>query len=126
MSSNYNKFLNLIEEKHINIIEVKKGDRIYFDKVTYIDILWPDIDQIEENILNNNSIVMNLNYRKFKMLFTGDIEEEAEKEIITLYKKTNNLNADVLKVAHHGSKTSTCEQFLNLVKPKIALIGVRE
>jgi len=124
-SENYNKLLRLIEKKNINLIEVKKGDRVYFDKFTYAHILWPNEKQIEENILNNNSIVMSLNYRNFKMLFTGDIEKEAEEKIIKLYKNTNYLEADVLKVAHHGSKTSSSENFLELVKPKIALIGVR-
>jgi len=124
-SENYNKLLNITEKKNVNIIEVKRGDKIYFDKSTYIDILWPNVEQIEENILNNNSIVMRLNYQNFKMLFTGDIEAEAEEEIVGLYKNTNFLIADILKVAHHGSKTSSNENFLELIKPKIALIGVR-
>ena len=59
------------------------------------------------------------------MLFTGDIEEIAEKEILKLY--NNNLyklNATILKVAHHGSKTSSITAFLEAVNPKIVLIGV--
>lgn len=125
-SANYTNFLDIVEKKNIKVIEVKRGDRIYFDKSTYVDILWPNIEQIGENILNNNSIVMRLNYGSFKMLFTGDIEKEAEEEIVRLYKETSYLEADVLKVAHHGSKTSSSENFLELVKPKIALIGVRK
>lgn len=124
-SENYLKLIKIAESKKINIIEVKKGDRIYFDKSTYVDILWPKEEQIEENKLNNNSIVMKLNYGNFKMLFTGDIEEKAEEKIIELYRNTNFLEAEVLKVAHHGSKTSSREAFLKLVKPEIALIGVR-
>lgn len=124
-SINYIHLLDIVKRKNINLIEVKRGDRIYFDKSTYVDILWPNVEQIEENVLNNNSIVMKLNYENFKMLFTGDIEEEAEEAIVRLYKNTNFLVADVLKVAHHGSKTSTSERFAELVKPKIALIGVR-
>ena len=122
---NYYRLLSLASKKNINIIEVKNGDRVYFDKFTYIDILWPKIIQINENILNNNSIVMMLNYKRFRMLFTGDIEMEAEDKIVKLYSNSNYLEADVLKVAHHGSKTSSCEEFLKLLKPKIALIGVR-
>lgn len=125
-STNYMNFLDIVKKRNINVIEVKRGDRIYFDKSTYVDILWPNIEQIEENVLNNNSIVMRLNYENFKMLFTGDIEEEAEKDIVKLYENTNYLEADVLKVAHHGSKTSSSESFLELVKPKIAVIGVRK
>ena len=58
------------------------------------------------------------------MLFTGDIEEPAEKDLIKKYTDTNVLNSTVLKVAHHGSKTSSIKEFVNLVKPKIAVIGV--
>ena len=61
------------------------------------------------------------------MLFTGDIEDIAEKEIMQEYK--NNLeiiNSNVLKVGHHGSKTSSTQEFIMSVKPKIALIGVGE
>ena len=59
------------------------------------------------------------------MLFTGDVEEIAEQELIKLYKK-ENLDCDILKVAHHGSKSSSIEKFIEIVKPKIALIGVGE
>ena len=93
-----------------------------------IFVLWPnDKELIEENPLNNNSLVCKLIYKNFSMLFTGDIEEIAEKEILRKY--NNNLSllkSTVLKVAHHGSKTSSCIDFLNAVKPKIALIGVRK
>lgn len=58
------------------------------------------------------------------MLFTGDIEEIAEKQILEEYENTNTLKSSILKVAHHGSKTSSIESFLEVVNPKIALIGV--
>lgn len=82
--------------------------------------------QIAENILNNNSIVAKLNYKNNSILFTGDIEKIAEKEILKEYEKTNILKSDILKVGHHGSKTSSIEEFLKAVNPKIALIGVGE
>ena len=59
------------------------------------------------------------------MLFTGDIEAVAEKKMLQEYK--NNLqilNSTILKVGHHGSKTSSIQEFIEIVKPKIALIGV--
>ena len=58
------------------------------------------------------------------MLFTGDIEEIAEKQILEEYNNSNILRANVLKVAHHGSKTSSTQSFLEKVRPQIALIGV--
>jgi len=83
-------------------------------------------NQITENILNNNSIVAKINYKKFSMLFTGDIEEVAEKQIVKEYKDKDILKSTVLKVGHHGSKTSSKEEFLKEVSPKFALIRCSE
>lgn len=69
-------------------------------------------------------MVCKLVYKNFSMLFTGDIEEVAEKQIISNYKDSKILNSVVLKVAHHGSKTSSSLDFIKKVNPKIALIGV--
>ena len=89
-----------------------------------IKILWPKQEQIQENVLNNNSIVAKLVYNNFSMLFTGDIEEIAEKQILEEYKNNNILKSNILKVAHHGSKSSSIQQILQEIKPKIAIIGV--
>lgn len=123
-SENYQKFLNIVKEKNIQVLVVKIGDKIVLDNNLYFNVLWPKDKQIEENKLNNNAIVMKLNYNNFSMLFTGDIEKKAEEEILKTYKNSKMLESDILKVAHHGSKTSTTDEFLNRVKPKIALIGV--
>lgn len=123
-SENYQKFLNIVKEKNIQVLVVKIGDKIVLDNNLYFNVLWPKDKQIEENKLNNNAIVMKLNYNNFSMLFTGDIEKKAEEEILETYKNSKILESDILKVAHHGSKTSTTDEFLNKVKPKIALIGV--
>lgn len=63
-------------------------------------------DMISENAINNNSLVWKLKYRQFSMLFTGDIEEVAEKAILNKYGKSSEqiLNSTVLKVAHHRIK----------------------
>ena len=58
------------------------------------------------------------------MLFTGDIEEVAEKKILEEYKSSNILNSLILKSPHHGSKTSSSEKFIKAVNPKVILIGV--
>ena len=125
-SENLEKFSELIQGKKVNLIIVKKGDLVQIDKYSYFDILFPEEEQINENILNNNSIVANFHCNNFSMLFTGDIEEVAEERLYELYGNTNKLNATFLKVAHHGSKTSSTESFLNLVKPKVVFIGVGE
>lgn len=125
-SQNYNKFLKIVKERKIKVQVVKQGDKVKIENNINIEILWPSETLITSNILNNNSIVMKITYNNFKMLFTGDIEKIAEEEIVKAYINTNKLNANIIKIAHHGSKTSSIQEFLNLVKPQIALIGVGE
>lgn len=122
-SFEYENIIEIIKKKNISVQIVQKGDRIVLDKYTYLDILYPDF-QIAEKDLNNNSIVAKLNYCNFSMLFTGDIEKEAEQHLIKIYKETDMLNSIILKIPHHGSKSSSTELFLDTVKPRIALIGV--
>ena len=69
-------------------------------------------------------MVCKLSYKNFSMLFTGDIEE-AEKDILKEY-DLNDLQSTILKVAHHGSNTSSSQEFVDAVNPQIALIGVGE
>lgn len=125
-SQNYEEFLKLVKKNNIKVYVLEAVRRINIEKDLYIDILWPDSkSKITDNVLNNNSLVFKLVYKNFSMLFTGDIEEKAEKAIITKYKDDINiLKATVLKTAHHGSKTSSSKVFLEVVKPQIALIGV--
>ena len=123
-SENYKKFLKIVKDKKINVMVVKKDDEICIEKNLKIDVLWPKREQITDNVLNNNSIVAKVIYNNFSILFTGDIEKVAEENIIREYKDTNLLTSNIIKIAHHGSKTSSTEGFLNLVNPKIALIGV--
>ena len=123
-SENLSKFKEIVTKKKINVIIVKKGDYLKIDKSSYFEILFPEEDLINENILNNNSIVAKFYCMGFTMLFTGDIEEIAEKRLIALYKETEKLKAIVIKVAHHGSKTSSINEFLKLVNQKLAFIGV--
>lgn len=68
-----------------------------------IKVLFPSNDLITENVLNNNSLVAKIEYKDFKMLFTGDIEAVAEEKLIRVY-QNNELSADILKVPHHRFK----------------------
>lgn len=123
-SENYNEFLNIIKKRNIKVKIVGEGNTINLDKNTYLDILWPEEKQITDNVLNNNSMIVRLCYKSFTMLFTGDIEEIAEQKLLQKYENTEKLTADILKVAHHGSKSSSITEFLEKVNPKIAVIGV--
>lgn len=122
-SENYQSFIKIVNEKSINIIEVQAGDKISIENNLDINILWPSkAFYIDANEINNNSIVCKLVYKKFSILFTGDIEEAAEKSICNLYDK--ELESTILKVGHHGSKTSSSEDFIVKTRAKYALIGV--
>lgn len=126
-SENYKKFIEIANRKRTNVIIAEAGDRVTIEKNLFFDVLWPDKNNmISENAINNNSLVCKLNYKRFSILFTGDVEEIAEKAILNKYKKSNGniLKSTVLKVAHHGSKTSSIKEFLDKVKPLYALIGV--
>lgn len=125
-SLNYRKFVEIVNKRNIKVKKIKIGERIKLENDLYINVLWPADDKlITQNTLNNNSIVMKLKYKDFSCLFTGDIEKIAEQELLKTLDK-NELKSTILKVAHHGSKTSTTQQFLEAVKPKIVLIGVGE
>lgn len=120
-NNNFKTIINIAKNKKVNIIVVKKGDVINVDNNVEIKILYPE-NKLYFDDLNNNSIVAKLIYYKFSILFTGDIEKIAENKIIQTDRE--NLKSTILKVAHHGSKTSSIEEFLLYVKPKMALIGV--
>lgn len=120
---NYEQFVRLVKENKIKVSIVEAEQKINIEKDLYFSILWPDSkNKIDENMLNNNSLVCKLLYKDFSMMFTGDIEEVAEKELLNKYKATSLLKATVLKIPHHGSKSSSTEQFIKQVEPKIAII----
>lgn len=86
-----------------------------------LTILPPAIPLIKGSELNNNSVVVRLDFKEFSILFTGDIEKEREGQLLT--KSRSNLNADILKVGHHGSSSSSFPLFIKSVGPKIAVIS---
>lgn len=91
----------------------KKCDLKYF-KIKNLN----DIDYHDEN---KNSIINHISFLKYNLLFMGDANVEQEKYIINKYKLTN---IDIIKLGHHGSKTSTCKEFINYIKPKYGIISV--
>ena len=70
---------------------------------------------------NDNSSVIYLNYKNYKFLFMGDAGVEREKDILEKY---NLSNIDFIKIGHHGSNTSSNEEFINSINPKYSLISV--
>ncbi len=123
-----------IELEKLNEVEksdrfsVGSGDRIILDEKRniYLDILWP-IDPNSDEDNNDASVVLKLVFNNKSFLLTGDASTKSETEIIN-YLLDNNFDfkTTVLKVGHHGSKTSTSEEFLNKVSPEYAVISVGE
>jgi competence protein ComEC len=121
----YDEWLKLIEQKDIKRTIAQAGQQIKLDGGIRIEVLHPPEELLEgtDSDTNNNSVVLRLTWNEVSFLLTGDIGEEAEREILHQGYK---LNGTVLKVGHHGSSTSTSEQFLSAVDPEIAVISVGE
>ncbi|MBQ4543844.1 MAG: MBL fold metallo-hydrolase [Clostridia bacterium] len=118
-TSIYYSFLESITEQEIDVTEAKGGVSIYpEDSLIKADFLAPNSGEYEE--LNNYSAVLKVSYKDISFLFTGDAEAESEYEMLN---QDYDLKADVLKVAHHGSNTSSTRRFIDAVSPKFAVIS---
>ncbi len=113
---------NIAQKRKVSIKYVKQGDKIKLDNSTTLEILYIGKDV---NNLNNTSIMARIKYNNFSILFTGDAEKEEEEAILKAC-DNKTLKSNVLKVGHHGARTSSTQEFLDAVKPQIALIGVGE
>ncbi len=107
-------------EKGITVKFVHEGDQWISGNYRF-KVLSPTKNSSEKG--NNASIVLYSEMGGYRWLFTGDLEEEGEKKLI---RENKNIRADILKVGHHGSKTSTTDLFLDRVSPKAAVISVGE
>lgn len=122
-TSQYKEFMDTIKAKRIPVYIAKSGGEIDFNENIKIDILYPS-ENLKGKILsdsNNSSIVAKLIYNNFETIFTGDIEKSVENKLV---ESEIDLNSDILKIAHHGSKTSTSEEFLKAVNALVAIIEV--
>jgi competence protein ComEC len=122
-SSIYQEWCNLVEEKHIKQDKAQVGQEIDLGNGIKLEVLNPPASLWEgtSDDVDNNGVVLRLSWSQVSFLFTADIGEEVEFELIG---QRANLKSTVLKVAHHGSKTSTTSQFLAAVDPDIAVISV--
>lgn len=113
----YKDVITAIKNKNMKITLPKIGT-VFKLGDSECTILAPNNKEYEE--VNNYSIVIKLVYKDTSFLFTGDAEGESEKEMLSI---GCNIKADVLKVGHHGSSSSTTKKFLNEVSPKYAIIS---
>ncbi len=120
----YDEWLRLLEEKDIKCTIAQAGQQIDLGEVV-IRVLNPPIPLLTgtESDIDNNGVVLHISMGKVSFLLTADIMWEAEFELIAC---RANLTSTVLKVAHHGSGTSTTPEFLAVVNPRLAVISVGE
>ena len=112
----YEKLKMLAEQTGIRVQTVREGNLLK-TKEAQIEILAPE-NGADGNDTNEDGMVMKVHFGKFRGLFTGDIGAETEKKLLDSME-----DVDFLKVAHHGSKYSTCQGFLDIVSPEIAVIS---
>lgn len=115
-------FLQIISEKNIPVIIADKNSDINFGSGVILDTLFPFSQLVGSHMddANDASLVIRMIYGENEILFTGDAGIEVEKKLIEV---GSTLAADILKLGHHGSKTSTSEEFLYAVTPKYGIIS---
>lgn len=120
-TNQYEEWIRVIEQKNIPIYIAQLGGKIDFGNNIKIHILYPfeSLAGKEISKTNNTSVVGKLIYKDFELLLTGDIEKSVERKLIN---SNIDLKSDVLKIPHHGSKTSSTEEFLKAVNAFIAII----
>lgn len=114
--SAFTNMLDVIENKNIELHEAKAGVNITTSGIIKIDILAPFAESYSN--LNNCSAVVKLTYGETVMLFTGDAEQVIETQLLN-----SDIDADVLKVGHHGAGSSSAPSFIRAVSPEIAVIS---
>ena len=122
-SAIYQEWLDIINNNHIKHTTVEAGQIINLGNDIGIEVLNPPRELFEgtSNDIDNNGLVLRLVCEKISFLFTADIRHEAELNMIM---QRANLKSSVLKVAHHGSNTSTSVRFSSFTDPEIAVISV--
>lgn len=114
----YEKLLTAIQDKGLKIKTAKAGVKIINEDNLSVNMIAPVQETYQENNLNLYSAVIMVQYGDKKFLYMGDAEAENESEI------TADVSADVIKVGHHGSNTSSSQEFVDRVKPSLAIFSL--
>ena len=121
--SEYQRFVESLRRRQTPLSAVSAGEHFEIDGVR-VEVLWPPkASGGAVTSGNDDSVVLRLVYGSVAMLFAGDIERAAEESLVA---SGVDLRANVLKVPHHGSRTSSTEAFVNAVNPRYAVISVGE
>jgi len=119
----FNRFARAAVARRTPLYTVAAGEIFEIDGVT-IEVLWPPpANGREVTSGNDDAVVLRLVYGSVSILLAGDIEQSAEDSLV---RSGANLRADLLKVPHHGSRTSSTEEFIDAVNPRYAVISVGE
>lgn len=137
-NENFSNLKNKVSDENISLIEANEFETYSYEGIEII-CLSPKKEEtiISEDVANANSLVVLVSVGKKNMLFMGDATKETEKEIITKLQDLEDINfkkiieerlknIDVLQVGHHGSKTSTLEEFIQFSLPKEAIISAKK
>jgi competence protein ComEC len=119
----YKSYVELADKKGVPVKSVKEGDTLDIDPSMLILVLGPE-KTVYTSDPNEHSVMLNVIYGESEFLFTGDAGVHQEERVINKY--LDLLDADVLKVGHHGSRTSSGLEFLDKVTPEYSIISLSE
>ncbi|MCX6004469.1 MAG: DNA internalization-related competence protein ComEC/Rec2 [Chloroflexi bacterium] len=121
----YEELDKLVEMKSLKTVTAHAGQEISLGRGGRLMILTPPVTMLTGTAddINNNSLALRLSWNSVSFLFTSDIERDAERYLM---ENRASLRSDILKVAHHGSRNSTSDDFLAIVRPSAAVISAGE
>jgi competence protein ComEC len=119
----YRRALDVIRARHIPYRVARRGESFDLGHATHVAVLAPELPLItgSSSDINNNSVVLRVEFGRVAMLLTGDAQSEAEARLLS--HGGNDLRANILKVGHHGSAYSSTPAFLAAVHPQVAIIS---
>jgi len=116
----YRSFLRVVRRNGVPLRSHYRGDRMEISGVELRVLNPPYRSFLPYYLENDNSLVIQLRYKGVRVLLTGDIGEEMERELIACY--GNELQSEMMKAAHHGSPSSNSDEFVEMVKPRIIVV----
>lgn len=119
-SKSFESMVESLKRNSLKINVIKEGSTILsLGKNSKVSIFSPNASSYDN--LNNYSPIIKISYNNSSFLFTGDAERVVEKDVLA--KNSKNLSSDIIKLGHHGSKTSSSKDFIEAVNPSIAIIS---
>lgn len=121
-SKTFQRFIDAMKNEPNSGYEINEAGEKIEESGVVIDFYSPFYNDITNKTPNNQSPIMLMRFAGRKIMFTGDARQDLEKDVLERY-PDENFDVDILKVAHHGSSTSSCKDFLDRVKPEYAVVS---